>query len=118
MQLSRQHIKPTPLPVRQIIFFLSLPAEPYRRRRLTEREVIECEHLFLEFLIVSLDTSIGIGKGKKFIAAPLCCLLVFSLKEFIHDIAFEQTYFLLTCQTKCRRNVGRVDMRLQKSLAE
>ena len=114
MQLSRQHIKPTPLPVRHIIFFLSLPAEPYRRRRLTEREVIECEHLFLEFLIVPLDTSIGIGKGKKFIAG----LLIFSLKEFIHDIAFEQTYFLLTCQTKCRRYVGRVDMRLQKSLAE
>ena len=118
MQLSRQHIKPTPLPVRQIIFFLSLPAEPYRRRRLTEREVIECEYLFLEFLIVPLDTSIGIGKGKKRIAAHLCCLLVFSFKEFIHDIAFEQTYFLLTGQTKCRRNVGRVDMRLQKSLAE
>ena len=71
---------------------------------------MQCEDFSLQFFVVPLYASIGIGKGKKAFGIVRCCVLIFALNHLFKHVIFQQPNLLLACNAEGRRNLGRIDV--------
>ena len=71
---------------------------------------MQCEDFSLQFFVVPLYASIGIGKGKKALGVARCRFLVFALNHLFKHVIFQQTDLLLACNAEGRRDLRRIDV--------
>ena len=79
---------------------------------------MQCKDFSLQFFVVPLHASIGIGKGKKALGVVRCRFLVFALNHLFKHVIFQQPNLLLTCNAEGRRDLRRIDVRLDQTLAK
>ena len=79
---------------------------------------MEGEDITLQLLIIAPDAAIGVGKGKKSVHIAALSTLILLFEQIFHDLVFQKGDLLLACNAEVRRDVGRVNMRLNQTLAE
>ena len=79
---------------------------------------MQCEDFSLQFLVVSLHASIGIGKGKKALGVVCCRVLIFALNHLFKYVVLQQPNLLLACNAEGRRDLRCIDVRLDQTLTK
>ena len=118
-QLVDEERKSGAFPIRRIVRLAALRGEPRLGRGLTEREFVKGEHRLLQPFVAPLIPDVGVGKGEESLRISLSRRGgIFLLKQLLKDIVRQQKNLLLACQPIVRRNLRRLDIRLQYPLTK
>ena len=79
---------------------------------------MEGENVPLQLLVIAPEPAIGVGKGKESVRIAVLGSLILLFEQIFHDLVFQKGDLLLACNAEVRRDVGRVDMRLNQTLTE